>query len=337
MKFVIYTSVDEDRLAKIRSTVEHWTVVNADSEDSASQAIQDADCFFGKITPRLLSRSSRLKWIQSPTASLEHYIFPELTTHPAVLTNMRGLFSDVIADHVMGYILCFARQLATYIRQQSQAKWAPVGGEAGRSDFKSGPGQVSPIDLKHCQLQTQTVGIVGLGEIGQELTRRAAAFGMNVVGVDPREDLRGIIDLPELSEVWKPKDLNQLLEVADYVVVAAPHTPETVGMFACDQFQAMKSDAILINIGRGALVRLDDLVTSLRQGEIGGAALDVYEIEPLPESHPLWAMENVILTPHIAGYAPCIAERHLGVVLENVRAFDQGAPLQNRVNKTLWY
>ena len=166
---------------------------------------------------------------------------------------------------------------------------------------------------------------------------RAAAFGMNVVGVDPREDLRGIIDLPELSEVWKPKDLNQLLEVADYVVVAAPHTPETVGMFACDQFQAMKSDAILINIGRGALVRLDDLVTSLRQGEIGGAALDVYEIEPLPQSHPLWAMENVILTPHIAGYAPCIAERHLGVVLENVRAFDQGAPLQNRVNKTLWY
>ena len=80
MKFVIYPSVDEDRLAKIRSTVEHWTVVNADSEDSASQAIQDADCFFGKITPRLLSRSSRLKWIQSPTASLEHYIFPELTT-----------------------------------------------------------------------------------------------------------------------------------------------------------------------------------------------------------------------------------------------------------------
>ena len=121
------------------------------------------------------------------------------------------------------------------------------------------------------------------------------------------------------------------------MVVAAPHTPETVGMFACDQFQAMKSDAILINIGRGALVRLDDLVTSLRQGEIGGAALDVYEIEPLPQSHPLWAMENVILTPHIAGYAPCIAERHLGVVLENVRAFDQGAPLQNRVNKTLWY
>ena len=196
---------------------------------------------------------------------------------------------------------------------------------------------MSPIDLKHRQLQTQIVGIVGLGEIGQELTRRAAAFGMNVIGVDPREDLRGIIDLPELSEVWKPEDLNQLLEVADYVVVAAPHTPETVGMFACDQFQAMKSDAILINIGRGALVRLDDLVTSLRQGEIGGAALDVYEIEPLPQSHPLWAMENVILTPHIAGYAPCIAERHLGVVLENVRAFDQGAPLQNLVNKTLWY
>ena len=333
MKLVIYPPVDAARLGQICSTVENWTVVNADSESEASQAIGDADCFFGKMTPELLGMAKQLKWIQSPTASLEHYMFPALTEHAAVLTNMRGLFSDVIADQVMGYVLCFARQLVTYIRQQTEGKWAPVGGEEARSDFKTGPGQVSPIDLKHRQLQTQTLGIVGLGEIGQELARRAAAFGMKIVGVDPRDG----IELKEVSQVWKPAELSQLLAQSDYVVVCAPHTPATVGMFSREQLQAMRPDAYLINIGRGALVKLDDLVASLSAGEIAGAALDVYEIEPLPPSHPLWSMSNVILTPHIAGYAPCIAERHLNVLLDNLRAFDRGETLQNQVDKRLWY
>ncbi len=333
MKLVIYPPVDETRLAQICSAVADWRVVNADSEASALKAMVDADCFFGKITPDLLQGAERLRWIQSPTASLEHYMFPELTEHDSVLTNMRGLFSDVIADQVMGYVLCFARQLVTYIRQQTERKWAPVGGEEGRSDFKTGPGHVSPIDLKHRQLQTQTLGIVGLGEIGQELARRAAAFGMTVVGVDHREN----IELKEVANVWKPADLERLLERSDYVVVCAPHTPATVGMFSREQFRVMRSDAYLINIGRGALVKLDDLVASLSAGEIAGAALDVFEVEPLPPEHALWAMENVILTPHIAGYAPCIAERHLNVLLENLRAFDRGDALRNQVDKRRWY
>lgn len=333
MKLVIYPPVDEVRLEHICSAVKNWTVVNADSESAALQAISNADCFFGKMTRELLNAADELKWIQSPTASLEHYMFPELAEHASVLTNMRGLFSDVIADQVIGYVICFARQLVTYIRQQAEGNWAPVGGEEARSDFKSGPGQISPIDLKHRQLQTQTLGIVGLGEIGQELARRAAAFGMKIVAVDPQDG----IHLKEVTEVWKPAELDRLLAISDYVVICAPHTPSTVGMFSRRELQMMRAEAYLINIGRGALVKLDDLVASLSAGEIAGAALDVFEIEPLPKSHPLWTLDNVILTPHIAGYAPCIAQRHLKVLLDNLQAFDRGETLQNQVDKRLWY
>src|SRR5262245_4727280 len=120
-------------------------VVNAATEDEAHPHMPDADAFFGKITPRLLAAATRLRWVQAPTASLEHYLFPELAAHPCVLTNMRGLFSDVIADQVMGYVICFARNLHTYILQAAEGRWAPVGGEAARAGFAAGPGTVNDI------------------------------------------------------------------------------------------------------------------------------------------------------------------------------------------------
>src|SRR6476646_10153041 len=162
------------------------TVSNAASEAEALRFMPEADAFFGKITPPLLATARRLRWVQSPTASLEHYLFPELTAHPCVLTNMRGLFSDVIADQVMGYVLCFARNLHVYIRNQLEAKWAPVGGEAARVSFAAGPGVVNPIDLAHRHLADQTLGVIGLGAIGSEVARRAKAFGMCVVAIDAR-------------------------------------------------------------------------------------------------------------------------------------------------------
>src|SRR5579871_7071920 len=152
MKLVIHPPVDDARLVKIREAAEDMAVVNAASDADALLAIFDADAFFGKITPALLAAGKKLKWVQSPTASLEHYVFPELVAHPCQLTNMRGLFSDVIADHVMGYVLCFARNLHLYLRQQWQSKWEPIGGESARSDFVSGPGTVSSIDRSHLHL-----------------------------------------------------------------------------------------------------------------------------------------------------------------------------------------
>lgn len=333
MKIVIYPPVEAARLQRIQAAAGDMTVVNADSESAALQAIGDADAFFGKLTPALLAASRRLRWVQSPTASLEHYVFPALIEHPCVLTNMRGLFSDVIADQVLGYVLCFARNLHIYIRNQLQARWEPCGGETERVSFAAGPGTVGAIDRAHRHLADCTLGIVGLGHIGSEIARRALAFSMRVVAVDPVQTTAP----PGVAHLWKPDRLPALLAESDFVVIAAPQTPETVKLFRRPQFQAMKQTGYLINIGRGAIVDLTDLVAALQAREIAGAALDVFEVEPLPADHPLWRMPNVILTPHVAGYSPRIAERHLGVLLENIRRFRHGEPLQNVVNKAMWF
>jgi phosphoglycerate dehydrogenase-like enzyme len=157
---------------------------------------------------------------------------------------------------------------------------------------------------------------------------------MRVVAVDPVQPRP-----PEYVEtLWPVEQLPELLAASDFVVICAPHTPETQGMFRRKQFQQMKRTAYLINIGRGVIVSLDDLTASLQAGEIAGAALDVYETEPLPADHALWKMgDRVILTPHVAGYSPEIAGRHLEVLLDNVRRFVAGHPLRNVADKTRWF
>ncbi len=333
MKLVLYPPVEAERLDKIVAASDSISVVNARDEAEALREIRDADGFYGKLTPGLLAAAGRLRWVQSPTASLEHYVFPELIEHPCQLTNMRGLFSDVIADHVFGYILCFARNLHHYIRHQIIGRWEAVGGESERETFVTGPYRTSAIDRAHMHLADATLGVVGLGHIGSEVARRGVAFGMRVLAVDPVQTRA-----PEgVAALWKPEQLPDLLGYSDFVVVAAPHTPKTEKMFRRPQFRQMKRSAYFINVGRGAIVDLADLTAALQTAEIAGAGLDVFEIEPLPAYHPLWRMENVIITPHVAGYSPRIAERHLAVLLENVKRFSRGEPLRNVVNKAMWF
>ncbi len=334
MNLVIHPPVERERLDRITAAAGPMAVVNAGDEAHALAHMPDAVAFFGKITPRLLAAGPNLRWVQSATASLEHYVFPELVAHPCVLTNMRGLFSDVIADQVMGYVLCFARNLHVYVLQAAAGRWAPVGGEAARVNFASGPALVSAMDRAHRHLADATLGVVGFGAIGREVARRAAAFGMRVVAVDPKPTDRP----PEVAALWPVDELPQLLAESDFVVIAAPHTPHTAGLFRRPQFQQMKRDAYLINIGRGAIVVLDDLVAALGVGELAGAALDVFETEPLPPDHPLWQMPGrVIITPHVAGYSPRIAGRHLELLLDNIGRFARGEPLRNVVDKANWY
>ncbi|OYW14298.1 MAG: D-2-hydroxyacid dehydrogenase, partial [Planctomycetales bacterium 12-60-4] len=126
-KLLISPAIDDQRLARLQGVDPRLQIVNATDTQQAMREVVDADAFFGKLTPALLATAQRLRWVQSPTASLEHYLFPELVEHPCQLTNMRGLFSDVIADHVMGLVLCFARNLHIYIRQQAEGRWEPVG------------------------------------------------------------------------------------------------------------------------------------------------------------------------------------------------------------------
>lgn len=330
---VISPAIDDERLKALQAVASDLRLVNAKSQTEALHAIVDADAFFGKLTPDLLSAATRLRWVQSPTASLEHYLFPALVEHPCELTNMRGLFSDVIADHVMGLVLCFARNLHVYIRQQLQGQWAPVGDAGMVADFVSAPGRVSSVDRAHQHLSDLTLGVVGVGQIGSEICRRAQAFGMRVLGVDPvNRAVPGVI-----AEVWDMPRLAELLATADYVVIAAPHTPETERLFCRETLQQMQRSAVLINIGRGAIVDLTDLTASLQAGDIAGAALDVCEVEPLPSDHPLWRMPNVIITPHVAAASPRVAERHLQTLLENTRRFVANQPFLTPVDKRKWF
>lgn len=333
MKLVVFPAVDSRRDELIRGAAGSMVVVNAGDLETALQEMPSAEAFYGKLTPELLAAARRLEWVQSPTASLEHFLFPELVDHPCRLSNMRGLFSDVIADHVLGFVLCFARNLHRYLRQQAQGHWEPIGGEAARSSFASGPGTVTAIDRAHRHLADCTLGVVGTGAIGAEIARRARAFSMSVIGIDPvRRRVEGAIE-----HVWPTDRLPDLLEQSDYVVIAAPHTPATEKLFRREQFRQMKSSAVLINIGRGMIVDLADLTEALQRERIAGAALDVFEVEPLPAGHPLWTMENVILTPHVAAASPRIAERHTETLLENIRRFSHGEEPLNLVDKRQWF
>lgn len=332
-KLLLFPQVGKLRLVNIREAAGDMPVVNAASNDEALREIVDATAFFGKLTPELLARSKQLEWVQSPTASLEHYLFPELIEHPCRLSNMRGLFNDVIADHVFGFILSFARNLHRYLRRQINHRWEPIGDESNRPIFGTGPSTVSAIDRSHLHLSDCTLGVVGVGQIGAEICRRGAAFGMTLVGVDP---VRSRVDDLNL-DLWTSDRLPDLLAQSDFVVIAAPHTPETEKLFRSEQFRQMKPSAYLINIGRGIIVDLADLTTALQTGEIAGAGLDVFEVEPLPENHPLWDMENVLITPHVAAASPRISERHLATLLKNIRNYVSGKDPVTLVDKRRWF
>lgn len=331
-KVVVYPPLDERRGRLLRETPDLPELRFPADEAEAAREIADADGFFGKLTAPLLGEARRLRWVQSPTASLEHYLFPALVEHPCELTNMRGLFSDVIAEQVLGYILCFTRHLHTYVRRQVEGKWDPVGGEADRTGFVFGPGVETAIDRAHRRLAECRVGIVGVGEIGREVARLCERTGLHVAGVDVRP-----APVPGSScEVRPFEDLDEMLADSDFVVIAAPHTPRTAGLFDAARLSRMKHTGVLINIGRGAIVRLEDLTRALVDGTLGGAALDVYEVEPLPTDHPLWNLPNTILSPHIAGCAVEVPRRHFATLVENLRRFEAGQPLKNVVDKREW-
>ena len=168
---------------------------------------------------------------------------------------------------------------------------------------------------------------------GAEAARLLAAFGVTVLATDARRTVAP----SGVAELHPPDALEDLLPRADFVILTVPHTPATEGFFNRARFQRMKRTAFFINIGRGMTTRLDDLVAALQAGEIAGAALDVYELEPLPSEHPLWALPNVLLTPHMAGHGPYLDERRFEIMADNCRAFATGRPLRNQVDKASWF
>lgn len=302
---------------RLTEAVPGMNLVLAEDAVGAADAVQTADAAFGTLPPDLLAKARRLRWLQAPQAAPPAgYYYPELVAHKLTVTNFREIYNDHISAHILAFVLAFARGLHVYIPQQLRHEW-----------------KKPPEDQGVVPLPGSTALIVGLGGIGAETARLLKAFGAQVVAVDARRR-----DKPDhVDELHPAEALDAILPRADFVILTVPHTPATDGFFNRARFRQMKPTAFFINIGRGKTTRLDDLVAALNAGEIAGAGLDVYEQEPLPADHPLWGMQNVLLTPHMAGYGPHLNERRFQIILDNCRAFAEGRGLRNVVDKANWF
>ena len=319
-KMVVMPPQDElkrEFAVRLAADLPQYQVVAPETEEEARREIGDADAAYGWIPPHLLPLAGKLHWLQNPDAGPRvGYFYPEMNDHPFVICNPRGIYNDHISQHIMMFVLALAQGLPFYVEAQRQRHWD--------KDARPGPA----LDLT-----TATALIFGVGGIGQETARRCQAFGMTVIGVDPRweHDAPGV-------EKHTPDELDAVLPRADVVIATTPHTPETEGVWNASRFHLMKRSAFFINIGRGRTTRLDDLTAALQSGEIAGCGLDVFEVEPLPADHPLWTMPNVLLTPHIAVKdAENLPERRYQVLLENARRFAAGESLRNVVDKAAWF
>ena len=227
------------------------------------------------------------------------------------------MFSDHIGQHIMMYVLGLARGLPYFTEAQRSRRWD----KAARKH--------AAVDLSDA-----TALIVGVGGIGSEAARLCSAFGMSVIGVDGRWEH----DPPDYVERHEPSELDNLLPSADFVIVTTPHTPQTEGMWHKGRFELMRPTGYFINIGRGMTTRIDDLAEAVETGVIAGCGLDVYEVEPLPEDHKLWTLENAILTPHVAIQdADNVSERMFDLLVANARRFAKGEDLKNVVDKSMWF
>lgn len=313
MKAVLYGDVNPLEFVNIQSQVPSVQLVNAASEEQALEEITFADAFYGYLTFEMFEKAKQLRWIQAPVAGLENFMFPALAKSAVVLTNMAGIYSDVISDHALTYLLMFARGFHVYRYRQMDHLWR------------------KGVPVRH--LAESTLGVVGLGGIGAEVARKGKALGLEVLGVEARD-----IGSPEgVDALYKPHDLDQVLRKSDFLVLCIPHTPETSGLIGRRELSLMPKGAFIINIGRGVLLALNALVEALLKGQLAGAGLDVFETEPLPADHPLWEMPNVIITPHSAAASSHIRTRHIQVLTDNLKRFSLGHGLQNEVDKQRWF
>jgi phosphoglycerate dehydrogenase-like enzyme len=240
-------------------------------------------------------------------------LVPAVMERDIVLTNSAGVHAAPISEFVMLLALEHAKQAGRLRALQAERRWA------GR-------------EMQLSELSDKMMLIIGLGQIGQAIAARASAFGMRVVG-----SRRSGAPVPGVSHVLADGAWRQMLGEADYVVIAAPLTPETRGMVGAAELAAMRPDAYLINIARGEIVDEDALIAALERGQIAGAGIDVFSTEPLPAASPLWGLPNVFVTPHISWTSPEIRPRTINLFIENLRRYVAGEPLRNLVDKHAGY
>ena len=307
--------VTEADMARIRGAAGDADIVVSEFRD-AMRHIADADVVLGFVTREMFLAARSLRWVQSISSGVDSFMYGEFRDSDVVLTSEKGLVGEHLSDHAFGLLLMLTRQLATAARLGPDA-WNH------RPEMRS----------REIELTGTVMGIFGFGGTGRAMARRAAAFGMTVNALD-RDP---VPTSPEVDTVWGPDRFEDLLHTSDVVSVCCPLTPETRDRFDAAAFARMRQTAYLVNVTRGEVMVEEDLADALESGEIAGAALDVAPREPLPADSRLWALPNVVMTPHTAGASQFRAARNLDRFVDNLARFRAGEPLEGVIDKRLGY
>ncbi|HMD71109.1 MAG TPA: D-2-hydroxyacid dehydrogenase [Bryobacteraceae bacterium] len=310
----------EPRLAMLEELPPETGIAVGNSAEAFVGAAPDATVILnwsliGDLQREVFRMCPKVEWVHTRSAGLDGLLFPELVESPVRFTNGSGVYSESLGEFAMGAILYFAKDLRRMIRNQAAGVW-------------------EQFDI--VEVSGQTMGIVGYGDIGRAVARRARALGMRVLGMKRHGPPAGEAD-PFAERIYGPEGMVEMIARSDYVVAAAPLTPETVGLIGVAEIAAMKPDAVFINVGRGPVVQEAALVKALSEKRIKGAALDVFETEPLPAGHPFYKLENVLLSPHCADHTPDWLDQAMRFFLAQFERFRKGEPLKNVVDKKLGY
>jgi phosphoglycerate dehydrogenase-like enzyme len=300
--------LNEQQLAEFRSANPSLQIVVANA-DQAMTEVREAHAIIGRITAEMVRAAPKLEWVQVSSAGVETVLFPELKNSQVVLTNMKIVQGPEIADHAFALLLGLTRSIPTAVKQKETQTWARL-----------------PV-LK--ELRGKTAVVVGVGGIGSLVAYRAKAFGMRVIGVD----IKDLPLVPYLDESVRTDRLDTVLPKADVLFICAPHTQQTEKLIRTAQFALMPKGAYFICVSRGKIYEADELASAVSSGQLSGAGIDVVDPEPLPPGHALWKLENVIITPHIAGRSDGEWARYDHIYRENFRRFANGEPLLNVVDK----
>ena len=310
----------DPQLAMLADLPEKTGIAVGNSPEAFERAAPDASVIFNWSGSRALLRevfamAPKVRWVHSRSAGLDSLLFPELVESSVPLTNGTGVFSQSLGEFALAAILYFAKDFRRMIRNQMAGRW-------------------EQFDIT--EISGQTVGIVGYGDIGRAVATRVRAMGMRVLAVKRHGPPLYNVD-PLVDQIYAPEHRIEMISRCDYIVAAAPLTPETRGMIGEAEFAAMKPSAVVINVGRGPVIDEDAMLKALTGGRIKGAGLDVFTHEPLPEGHPFYRLENVLLSPHCADHTADWLEQAMRFFVENFERFRKGEPLRNAVNKKLGY
>lgn len=265
------------------------------------------------LTPAIIDKMPRLKWIHVLSAGLELMPFEPIAERDILVTNARGIHRIQMSEYTLGMILNLVRRSYDFYEQQKRSEWNR--------------------DIRVGEAFGKTVGIVGFGAIGDAIAERAKAFGMRVLAMK-----RTTTNKPNyVDELYTPDQKIEMLRHSDFVVVILPHTPETTHFIGEDELNEMKSSAYLINIARGKIVDSEELLRSVREQKIAGAVLDVFDEEPLPSDHPFWKEENIILTPHVSGRSPNYMQRAVDIFMDNLKEYPNNDQMINVIDPKRGY